>query len=464
MKDYELIVIGSGPGGYVAALRAGMLGIETALVEKDPVLGGTCLHRGCIPTKALLHTAYLYDEFKHASSYGLKVGSLGVDFPKVHDRKRAIVTKLAKGIEYLMKKRKVEVLNGWGSLVAADEVNVKDKDRSETIRGKNIVLAMGSTTADLPDIKTDHTTILNSDDILTLESPLKSLVVVGAGAVGVEFASIFNSFGADVTIVEILPRAVPGEDEEISAALEKAFARRGIKVMTSSRVTTVEKTPRGARLTVEAKGKTTGLEIDKVLLSVGRKPLTGNIGLETVGVAVDEKGYVRVNEFMQTSVPTIYAIGDIVRTPWLAHVASAEGILAVDHMAGKHVEPINYRKTPACTYCRPEVASVGLTEKAAREEGHDVAVGRFPFSAIGKALILGEPDGFVKIVSEKKYGEVLGVHIIGPKATELIAEACLGLRVEATVEEIFRTVHAHPTLSEAMLEAAHSVYGEAIHL
>ena len=459
-----MIVIGSGPGGYVAAIRSGILGLKTALVEKDPFLGGTCLHRGCIPTKALLHTAHLYDELKHASDYGLKAESLGVDFPKVHKRKTAIVNRLARGIEYLMKKRKVEVFTGMGSLLDAKTVSVKREGGEEKIRGEHIILATGSTPADLPHIRADHQTVLDSDSALALETIPKSMAVIGAGAVGVEFASIFNSFGADVTIVELLPRAVPLEDEEISAALEKSFQKRGIKVMTSSQVKTAAKNDGGAGLTVEGKGQTTELQVEKVLLSVGRKPLTRNVGLETAGVVTDERGYVRVDEFMQTNVRGVYAIGDIVRTPWLAHVASAEGILAVDHIAGKPVEPIDYKKIPACTYCRPEMASVGLTENAAKEAGQRVRIGRFPFSAISKALIVGESDGFVKIVSEEEYGEVLGVHIIGPNATELIAEACMGLRLETTVEEIARTVHAHPTLSEAMLEAAHSVYGEAIHV
>jgi dihydrolipoyl dehydrogenase len=463
LRDFQVIVIGSGPGGYVAAIRSGILGLRTALIEKDPFLGGTCLHRGCIPTKALLHAAHLYDDLKHASDYGLKAESLGVDFPRVHKRKAAVVNRLARGIEFLMKKRKVEVFTGVGSLADAKTVNVKKESGEETIRGEHIILATGSTPADLPHIRADHDVILDSDSALVLETIPKSMAVIGAGAVGVEFASVFNSFGAEVTIVELLPRAVPLEDEEISAALEKAFQKRGIGVLTSSQVKTVAKDEPGAVLKIEGKGGATELHVEKVLLSVGRKPLTRNIGLETAGVLTDEKGYVGVDEFMQTSVKGVYAIGDIVRTPWLAHVASAEGILAVDHIAGKAVEPIDYKKIPACTYCRPEVASVGLSERAAREAGHDVKVGRFPFTAIGKALILGESDGFVKIVSEADYGEVLGVHIIGPNATELIAEACMGLRLETTVEEIARTVHAHPTLSEAMLEAAHSVYGEAIH-
>jgi dihydrolipoamide dehydrogenase len=464
LKEFDVVIIGSGPGGYVAAVRAGILGLKTALVEKDPFLGGTCLHRGCIPTKALLHTANIFDEFQHAGDLGLKTGPVTVDFPKVHARKNAIVTRLSKGIEFLMKKRKVEVFTGTGSLDDASTVRVKGKDGEQTIKGRHIIIATGSAPAGLPHIKADQKTVLDSDGILALPTIPKSLVVIGAGAVGVEFASIFASFGSQVTVVELLPRAVPLEDEEISAALEKALAKRNIKIMTSSQVKALSPSATGAILTVEGKDKKTELEAEKVLLSVGRRPLTRGIGLEAASVAADDKGYVAVDEFMRTTVPTIYAIGDIVRTPWLAHVASAEGILAVDHIAGKPAHPIDYQKIPACTYCRPEVASVGMSEAKAKEAGYEAAVGRFPFSAIGKAMILGETDGFVKIVSDKRYGEVLGVHIIGPKATELIAEACLGLRIETTVEEIFRTVHAHPTLSEAMLEAAHAVYGEAIHV
>jgi dihydrolipoamide dehydrogenase len=464
LKEFDVIIIGSGPGGYVAAIRAGIIGLRTALVERDSFLGGTCLHRGCIPTKALLHTAHLYDELKHAEEQGLTTGSIGVDIHKVHGRKTAIVNKLAKGIEFLMKKRKVEVFTGMGSLLDSSRVGVKTKDGEVTLKARHVVLATGSTPADLPRIKVDQKLVFDSDGILSLEAVPKSIVIIGAGAVGVEFASIFNSFGAKVSIVELLPRAVPAEDEEVSAALEKAFARRGIEVSTSSEVTALDRSAGGARLAVERNGKTKEVSAEAVLLSVGRRPLTRNIGLEAAGVQTDEKGYVVVDEFMRTTAPNVYAIGDIVRTPWLAHVASAEGILAVDHMSGKPADPIDYKKAPACTYCTPEVASVGLTEKSAREAGYRVRVGRFPFSVIGKAMIMGETDGFVKIVGEDQYGEVLGVHIIGPKATELIAEACLGLRIETTVEEIFKTVHAHPTLSEAMLEAAHSVYGEAIHI
>ncbi|MEJ2722756.1 MAG: dihydrolipoyl dehydrogenase, partial [bacterium] len=438
--------------------------LKTALIEKDPFLGGTCLHRGCIPTKALLHTAHVFDEFKKASEYGLEVGEPSVDFPKVHKRKTIIVRKLSKGIEYLMKKRKVDVFTGLGALVDANTVKITSDAGEETIRGGAVIIATGSTPARLPGITPDHSAILDSDDILQMETIPKSLAVIGAGAVGVEFASIFNSFGSEVSIVELLPRIVPLEDEEISSTLEKSFNKRGIQTFTSSRVKTVEVTSGGAVLEIESGGKITREEVEKVLVSVGRKPLTGSIGIENAGVGIDDRGYVEVNGFMQTNIPHVYAIGDIVRTPWLAHVASAEGILAVNHIAGRSVEPIDYKKTPSCTYCAPEVASVGLTERAAREAGYDVKTGKFPFSAIGKAMIVGETEGFVKIVRDNTYDEVLGVHIIGPKATELIAEACLGLKLETTVEEISKTVHAHPTLSEAMLEAAHSVYDEAIHI
>jgi dihydrolipoamide dehydrogenase len=464
LKKYDVIVIGSGPGGYVAAIRAGILGLKTALVEKDPFLGGTCLHRGCIPTKALLHTAHLYDEMKHAADHGLNTGKVEIDFPKTHSRKAGIVTRLSKGIESLMKKRKVEVFTGFGRLVDANTVSVKSEEGETSLSAKNIILATGSVPAHLPHIKPDHDKILDSDSILKLESIPKSLAVIGAGAVGVEFGSIFNSFGTEITIVEMLPRAVPGEDAEISTALEKTFKKKKISVMTSSQVKSAETTANGVKILIEKDGKETELTVEKLLVSIGRRPLTADIGLDTVGVVADDRGYVDVDEFMRTNIPNIYAIGDIVRTPWLAHVATAEGILAVDHLAGESVTPIEYKNTPACTYCSPEVASVGLTEADAKEQGFDVAVGKFPFAAIGKAQIVGETDGFVKIVSDKKYDEVLGVHIIGPKATELIGEACLGLRVETTVEEIVKTIHPHPTLSESMLEAAHSVYGETIHM
>jgi len=458
-----VVIIGSGPGGYVAAIRAGILGLKTALVEKDPFLGGTCLHRGCIPTKALLHTAHVCDEFSHAPDLGLDVGELKIDFAKVQKRKSGIVTRLSKGIQYLMKKRKIEVLTGTGRIVDKDTVAIQGEKGEERIKAGAIIIATGSTPAQLPHLKPDHKVMLNSDSILTIDKIPETLAVIGAGAVGVEFASIFNSFGTKVTVIELLPHAVPLEDEAISKAFEQAFKKKGIDVHTSSEVKSIDTKGGGATLKIASGDKEIDLEAQRVLLSVGRKPVTDNIGLDTTGVTA-ERGYIPVNEFMQTSAGNVYAIGDIVATPLLAHVATAEGILAVDHIAGKHPRPIDYGKIPNCTYCTPEIASVGLTEQAAKEQGYPVKVGQFPFSAIGKAMILGDTTGFIKIVSEEKYDEVLGVHIIGPKATELIAEACLGLSLETTVEEMAKTVHPHPTLSETMMEAAHSVYGEAIHI
>jgi len=462
VKTYDLAVIGSGPGGYVAALRAGILGLRTLLIEKDPVLGGTCLHRGCIPTKALLHTAFLLDEMKNASMHGVETNGVNLNVKKTHAYKKKVVRKLSKGIEYLMKKRKVDVMKGTGKLLDSSTIAVGGDQGEETIKTTNIIVATGSVPADLADISTDGEIILNSDHILELEEVPKSLAIIGAGAVGVEFASIFNSFGSEVHLIELLPRVLPFEDEEISNTLEKALATRGIKVSTSSKVEKIERTAKGAKLLINTGDKKYNIEVEKVLLSVGRKPATADAGLEQASIESDG-GYIKVNEFLQTTVPNIYAIGDIVSSPQLAHIASAEGILAVNHMAGKPCEPINYTKTPSCTYSNPEVASMGLKEKEAREKGYDVVVGRFPFTASGKASIVGETEGLVKIVAEKKYDEILGIHIVGPKATEMIAEAGAALNLEATVEAMTRIVHAHPTLSEAMMEAAHNVYGEAIH-
>ncbi len=462
MKNFQVIVIGSGPGGYVAAIRAGINGLKTALIEKDPFLGGTCLHRGCIPTKALLHTAEVYDEMKSAAELGITVGNLKLDIQQVHKRKSAIVGKLSKGIQFLMKKRKVEVFTGVGSFADANTVKITGDKGEETIQGEKIVIATGSTPMNLPHMQTDGRSIINSDHILELKEIPKTLAVVGSGAVGVEFASIFASFGSEVHLIELLPQLLPLEDEECAKQLDRSFKARGIKNHISTEVTDVESKSGGAVLTLTKDGKSSTLEVEKVLVAVGRWPVTDGLRQEAIGVEMDGR-YIKVDEYMRTSIPNVYAIGDVVKTPQLAHVASAEGILAVDHIAGKHVDPINYDTVPGCTYSQPEVASAGLTERAAKERGYDVKVGKFPFSAIGKAMILGQTDGFVKIVSDSRYDEVLGVHIVGPRATELIAEASLGLKLETTVEEIARTIHAHPTLSEAMMEAAHSVYGEAIH-
>jgi dihydrolipoamide dehydrogenase len=458
--DFDLVVLGSGPGGYVAAIRAAQLGLKTAVVEKDPKFGGTCLLRGCIPTKALLHTAEVLDQARHAADFGVEIADPRLDMLKAQAYKRKVVDANAKGVDYLFKKNKVEGIRGTGRLPAPQEVEVGDRK----IRTRFVLVATGSVPREIGMAPTDGKTILNSDHILELETVPKSLVVLGAGAVGTEFASIFASFGTEVTLVEMLPRILPIEDEEVSAELERALRKRGVKVMAGTRMTGVEKGGAGAKVALEKGGKASTVDAEMLLVAVGRRPVSEELGLEALGVKI-ERGYVQVDEWMRTAAPSIYAIGDVVNTPWLAHVASAEGILAVEHMAGySGARPIDYDLVPSCTYCEPEVASVGLTEAKARERGHDVVAGKFPFSALGKAKILGKSAGFVKVIREKKYDQVLGVHIIGPHATDLIAEACVALRLEITNEELLRTMHAHPTLSEAVAEAAHAAEGHAIHI
>lgn len=463
MKEFDVVIIGSGPGGYVAAIRAGILGLKTALIEKDPFLGGTCLHRGCIPTKALLHTAELFDEIKKSASVGIDVSGATLDINRIHAYKQGVVDKMAKGIVFLMKKRKVEVFQGLGSFVDANTIRIAGGSGAESIRAKYIIIATGSTPAHLPHMKPNGSTIVDSDMILKPGDIPASLAVIGSGAVGTEFASVFASYGSDVHLIELLPRLLPIEDEECSAQLERSLKARGLKCYTSTEVTEAQVTRNGVTLTLKKPDGTSTLDVARVLVATGRRPVLDGLNHEAVGIAMNKR-FVAVDEFMRTNVPNIYAIGDVVATPALAHVATREGILAVDHLAGKHVQTINYLGVPNCTYSHPEVASVGLTEKAARDAGHDVRVGKFPFSALGKATILQDTTGFVKIVADKRYDEVLGVHIIGPKATELIAEATLGIKLETTVEEVANTIHAHPTLAEAMLEAAHGVYGEAIHI
>ncbi len=462
MKQFQVAVIGSGPGGYVAAIRAGMLGLKTALIEKDPFLGGTCTHRGCIPTKALLHSAEIYDEIKHADEHGIGVSNIKLDIAKVHQRKRGIVDKNAGGIQYLMKKRKVEVFTGLGSFVDAHTISIKG-DGEEKIHADNVIIATGSTPAHLPHLTPDRKVIIDSDDILELEEIPKSMAVIGSGAVGVEFASIFTSFGTECHVIELMPQLVPIEDHEVGKELEKAFRKRGITSHVGTEVKQVSVSGGKATLTMEKNGKAETLTVDKVLVATGRRPVLEGLNHEGIGVAMDGRT-IAVNEYMQTSVDKVYAIGDVVKAPWLAHVASAQAILAVDHLAGKPVHPIDYDKVPNCTYTSPEIASVGMTEKKAKEAGYDVKIGKFPFSAIGKARILGDTTGFVKIVGDAKYDELLGVHIIGPRATELIAESSLGLHLETTVEELAHTIHPHPTLSEAVLETAHATIDEAIHI
>ncbi|HEY8132192.1 MAG TPA: dihydrolipoyl dehydrogenase [Thermoanaerobaculia bacterium] len=460
-QQYDVVIIGSGPGGYVAGIRAGQLGMKVAVLEKDPFVGGTCTHRGCIPTKALLENAEIYEKIHRAKEFGVTVGGVQLDFKTGQDRKQSVVDKNAKGIEFLFKKNKVDRVTGFGKIAGKGVVEVSG-DQPQKLNAKNIILAMGSVPKDLPHIKADGKRIINSDHILLLQEVPKSMLVIGAGAVGCEFASIFSRFGTKTTIVEVLPQLLPIEDEEISKEFTRLFKKKGIEVYTDAKVESAEVHDKGVKVVVSTKGKQQTFDVDVVLSATGRRAVTENCGLEKTKVKID-RGYVQVDQFMRTGEPNVYAIGDIVPTPALAHCASAEGILAIEHMAGQEVRPINYDHVPNCTYTDPEVASVGLTEKKAKERGHDVKIGKFPFTANAKARILGESGGLVKFVSDKKYDELLGVHIVGPRATELIAEACGALELEATSESIARTMHAHPTLSEALMEAAEDVGGHSIH-
>ncbi len=465
-EQFYVTIIGSGPGGYVAAIRAGQLGLKVAMIEKDTRLGGTCTLRGCIPTKQMLMSAHVYEQMQHAAEFGVQATGIQLAFADVQKRKNKVVLKNTKGIEYLMKKNKVTIFKGTGKLALPGKVEVTGADgKSQIIETKHIVIATGSVVRPIPGFETDGTRVVNSDHILELKDVPKSLIVMGAGAVGVEFASVYSRFGAETTIVELMPRLVPLEDEEVSKELEKSFRKRGIKSQVDTKLEKLESTETGVRVTGKTpKGEAVKLEAEMLLVAVGRMPFTEGLGLEGTKIRV-EKGFIQVDEYQQTAEKGVYAIGDVVPTPLLAHLASKEGIVAIEHMAGqKDVRPINLRLVPNCTYCDPEVASVGLTEAKAREQGYDVKIGKFPFSASGKARILGEEEGFVKIIGESKYDEILGVHIIGPHATELIAEACVAMQLESTAEELGRTMHAHPTVSEAVMEAAEGVHGLAVHI
>jgi dihydrolipoamide dehydrogenase len=463
---YDMVIIGSGPGGYVAAIRAGQLGLKTVVVEKDDKFGGTCLHVGCIPTKDLLLNAEVYDYFKHAKEYGIVCKEFSIDWAAIQARKTKVVTKLAKGVEFLFKKNKVESMQGYGRWDGPGRITVTDaKGQTREIQAAKIVLATGSEAKTFPGFEPDGKTILTNKEILALEAVPRSMVIMGAGAVGVEFASIFHRFGTKVTILEMLPRAVPLEDEEISAELEKSFHRQGIGIETQAKVEKAAKSADGVAVSYTgADGKSRTIEAETLLVAVGRSPNTQDVGLEKTRVKL-ERGFVKVDPYMQTDEPGVYAIGDIVaNSPLLAHVASMEGIIAVTHAAGKPVEPMNYTQIPNCTYCEPEISSVGLTERQAREAGHTVRVGKFPFAANSKASILGAREGFVKMVCDEKYGEILGVHMIGPRVTEMIAEAVVAMRLEGTVEDLAHSIHPHPTLTEAMMEAAHAAVDWAIHV
>ncbi len=464
-EQFDVTIIGSGPGGYVAAIRGAQLGLKVALVEKDKRLGGTCTLRGCIPTKALLMSAHVYEQMQHAKDFGVQASEIQLAFGDVQKRKDKVVMKNSKGIEYLMKKNTITVFKGKGKLALPGKVEVTGDDgQKETINTKNIIIATGSVVRPIPGFEVDGSVVVNSDQILELKDVPKSLIVMGAGAVGVEFASVYSRFGAETTIVELMPRLLPIEDEEVSKELEKSFRKRGIKSQVDTKLEKLEKTDTGVRLTGKtSKGEDVTLEAAMLLVAVGRMPFLEGLGLEGTKIKV-ERGAIQVDEFCRTGEQNVFAIGDVIPTPWLAHLASKEGILVVEQIAGEKAEPINLRHVPNCTYCDPEVASVGLTEAAARKEGYDVKVAKFPFSASGKARILGEEEGFVKIVSETKYDELLGVHIIGPHATELIAEACVAMQLESTAEELGRTMHAHPTIAETVMEAAEGIHGLTIHI
>jgi len=465
---YDVAIIGSGPGGYTAAIRAGQLGLKTALIEKDNVLGGTCLHVGCIPTKALLFNAEIWDHLKDAKELGIEgVDARKLNWAAVQERKTKIVAKHTKGLEFLMRKNKVETLRGYGRLTgpAAQGVHTVELQdaagRVTPIKAKNVILATGSEARMIFGLKPDEK-ILTNIEILSLKEIPKSLVIVGAGAVGVEFASIFRSFDTEVTILEMLPRLVPVEDEEVSKELARVFRKRGINFYTSAAVEKAESTDSGIAVTFTVDGKQQRLEAEKILIAVGRKPRTEDVGLEKTRIKPD-RGFIKTDSWMQTAETGVYAIGDIVLgMPQLAHVGAMEGIVAVTRIAGKPGKPINPEHIPGATYCHPEIGSVGLTEVKAKEAGYQVKIGKFPFMANSRASIIGQHDGFVKIVADAQHGQILGVHIIGPQATELIAEAVAAMELEATAEDLAWTIHAHPTLSEAMLDASNSVFGMAI--
>jgi dihydrolipoamide dehydrogenase len=460
---YDLIVIGSGPGGYSAAIRAGQYGLKTALVERQPKLGGTCLLVGCIPTKALLQTADVWERFVHCEQEGIHCENPRLDYPKVKDRKDGIVNKHSNGVGMLLKRAKVDRISGFATLKGGGQVEVRSDSGVQRLEAKNIIIATGSEARMLPGLEPDPEFILTNVEILNLTAVPKSLIIIGAGAVGVEFASIFKRFGTDVTVIEMLPRMVPVEDEDISKELERVFRKQKIRVETGARAENIRKTGSGVALTLTTKdGKQEQLEAEKLLVAVGRKPNTENIGLENTRVELD-RGFIKVDQHQQTAEPGIYAIGDVVAgTPQLAHVATREGMIAVAAMAGKPAVPINKNRIPGCTYTEPGIGSVGLTEAQARAQGYQVKVGRFPFAGNSRATILGHHEGFVKVVADQKYGEILGVHIIGPEAFELVSEAVAAMEAEATVDVMMQAIHAHPTLYEAVGEGFNAVYGLSI--
>lgn len=462
--NYDLIVIGSGPGGYVAAIRASQLGLKVGVVERDN-LGGICLNWGCIPTKALLKSAQVFEYLNHAADYGIQVKEASADFSAIIKRSRDVADGMSKGIQFLFKKNKIDVIAGSGRLIGNKKVEVKDASGKTTVyEAPHIMIATGARSRELPNLKQDGKKVIGYREAMSLPKQPKSLVVVGSGAIGVEFAYFYNSLGTKVTVVEYMPNIVPVEDEDVSKQLARSFKKSGIEIMTESSVEGVDTSGALCKVKVKnKKGEEVIVEAEIVLSAVGITSNIENIGLEETGVIVD-KGKILVNSYYQTNIPGIYAIGDVVPGPALAHVASAEGIICVEKIAGHHPEPLNYGNIPGCTYCQPEIASVGMTEKAAKEAGYELKVGKFPFSASGKASASGNKDGFVKVIFDAKYGEWLGAHFIGANVTEMIAEAVVARKLETTGHEIVKAVHPHPTMSEAIMEAAADAYGEVIHM
>ncbi|UNY98689.1 dihydrolipoyl dehydrogenase [Zhouia spongiae] len=462
MSKYDVIVLGSGPGGYVTAIRASQLGFKTAVVEKEN-LGGVCLNWGCIPTKALLKSAQVFEYLKHADDYGLKVNDVDKDFGAVIKRSRGVAEGMSKGVQFLMKKNKIDVIEGFGKLKPGKKIDVTNDGKTTEYSADHIIIATGARSRELPSLPQDGKKVIGYREAMTLPEQPKKMIVVGSGAIGVEFAYFYHSMGTEVTVVEFMPNVVPVEDEDISKQLERNFKKSGIKVMTSSEVTKVDTAGKGVKATVKTKKGEEILEADIILSAVGIKSNIENIGLENVGIATD-RDKILVNDYYQTNIPGYYAIGDVVPGQALAHVASAEGILCVEKIKGMHVEALDYGNIPGCTYCTPEVASVGLTEKQAKEKGYDIKVGKFPFSASGKAKAAGTPDGFVKVIFDAKYGEWLGCHMIGAGVTDMIAEAVVARKLETTGHEVLKAVHPHPTMSEAVMEAVADAYDEVIHL
>lgn len=459
---YDLIVIGSGPGGYVAAIRASQLGMKVAIVERSE-LGGICLNWGCIPTKALLKSAQVFEYLKHAQDYGIKVNGGEADFAAVVKRSRNVADGMSKGVQFLMRKNKIEVIKGFGKLKAGKKVEVTEAGKATVYEAKNIIVAVGARSRELPSLKIDGKKIIGYREAMVLPAIPKSMVIVGSGAIGSEFAYFYATMGTKVTLVEMLPNIVPVEDEEVSKQLSKSFAKLGIDVRTEASVQSVDIKGSGCKVTIKDTKAETVIDCDVVLSAVGIASNLENIGLEDIGV-ITEKGKIVVNAYYQTNIPGIHAIGDCVGGQALAHVASAEGIICVEKMAGQNPEALNYNNIPGCTYCQPEIASVGYTEKAAKAAGYEIKVGKFPFSASGKASAVGAKDGFVKLIFDAKYGEFLGAHMIGYNVTELIAECVVARKLETTGHEIIKSVHPHPTMSEAIMEAAAAAYGEVIHL